>query len=99
MSIVPLPQYGQVEAAKNMHQSDCYRSASVASVWLGAHIKSIANVKIISPSSKISRQAGKQASRQAGKQASRQAGKQASRQNISRSGKHNRKCAHASPNK
>jgi len=38
-----------------MHQSDCYRSASAASVWLGAHSrpKSIANVKIIFPSSKI----------------------------------------------
>ena len=47
--------YGQVEAAKNMHQSDCYRSASATSIWLGAHIKSIANVKIIFPSSKISR--------------------------------------------
>src|SRR6218665_1680547 len=54
MSILPLPQYGQVEAAKNMHQSDCYRSASAVSIWLGAHIKSIANVKIIFPSSKIS---------------------------------------------
>src|SRR6218665_2952433 len=54
MSILPLPQYGQVEAAQNMHQSDCYPSASAASIWLGAHIKSIANVKIIFPSSKIS---------------------------------------------
>ena len=27
MSILPLPQYGQVEAGKNMYQSDCYRSA------------------------------------------------------------------------
>jgi len=53
MSILPLPRYGQIEAAKNMHQSDCYQSASVASIWLGAHIKSIANVKIIFPSSKI----------------------------------------------
>ena len=50
MSILPLPQHGQVETAKNMHQSDCYRSASAASIWLGAHIKSI--VKIIFPSSK-----------------------------------------------
>src|SRR6218665_1620798 len=54
MSILPLPQYGQVEAAKNMHQSDYYRSASASSIWLGAHIKSIANVKIIFPSSNIS---------------------------------------------
>src|SRR6218665_3157135 len=54
MRILPLPQYGQVKAAKNMRQSDCYRSASAASMWLDAHIKSIANVKIIFPSSKIS---------------------------------------------
>ena len=54
MSILPLPQYGQVEAVKKMHQSDCYQSASAASIWLGAHVKSIANVQIIFPSSKIS---------------------------------------------
>src|SRR6218665_1005249 len=54
MSIRPLPQYGKDEAAKNMHQSDCYQSASAASIWLGAHIKSIANVKIIFSSLKIS---------------------------------------------
>jgi len=53
MSVLHLPQYGQVEAAKNIDQSDCYRSASAASIWLCAHIKSIANVKIIFRSSKI----------------------------------------------
>src|SRR6218665_384777 len=54
MSILPLPQYGEGETSKNIHQSDCSRSASAASISLGAHIKSIVNVKIIFPSSKIS---------------------------------------------